>query len=143
MLGRMNFELEDSEIAAVSLHNGALQIRFSAARVHGGDRAGAGEGLWQPLLLICKHIAPTDKAPQADLAPILAAVGRVRQAQLHIAGQRLRRLPLPLSLSLPFASDAGFVLELEMGDGLFCRIKGQGLELQALPGRSSVDSYQC
>ena len=137
MLGRMNFEFEDSEIAAVSLHNGALQIRFSAARVHDGDRAGAGEGLWQPLLLICERVAPTDKAPGADLTPILAAVGRVRQAQLQIAGQRLRRLPLP------FASDAGFVLELEMGDGLFCRLKGQGLALQALPSRSSVDSYQC
>lgn len=137
MLGRMNFEFEDSEIAAVSLHNGALQIRFSAARVHDGDRAGAGEGLWQPLLLICERVAPAEKAPGADLIPILAAVGRVRQAQLHIAGQRLRRLPLP------FASDAGFVLELEMGDGLFCRLKGQGLALQALPSRSSVDSYQC
>ncbi len=137
MLGRMNFEFEDSEIAAVSLHNGALQIRFSAARVHDGDRAGAGEGLWQPLLLICERVAPTDKALGADLTPILAAVGRVRQAQLQIAGQRLRRLPLP------FASDAGFVLELEMGDGLFCRLKGQGLALQALPSRSSVDSYQC
>ncbi|WP_304350577.1 hypothetical protein [Comamonas testosteroni] len=133
----MNFEFEDSEIAAVSLHNGALQIRFSAARVHDGDRAGAGEGLWQPLLLICERVAPTDKALGADLTPILAAVGRVRQAQLQIAGQRLRRLPLP------FASDAGFVLELEMGDGLFCRLKGQGLALQALPSRSSVDSYQC
>jgi hypothetical protein len=44
MLGRMNFEFEDSEIAAISLQNGALQIRFSAARVHDGDRAGAGEG---------------------------------------------------------------------------------------------------
>jgi hypothetical protein len=54
-------------------------------------------------------------------------VGRVRQAQLHIAGQRLRSLPLP------FASDAGFVLELEMGDGLFCRLKGQGLALQLCP----------
>lgn len=137
MLGRMNFELEDSEIAAVSLHNGALQIRFSAARVHDGDRAGAGEGLWQPLLLICERVASTEKAPGADLTPILAAVGRVRQAQLHIAGQRLHRLPLP------FASDAGFVLELEMGDGLFCRLKGQGLALQALPSRSSVGSYQC
>lgn len=137
MLGRMNFEFEDSEVAAISLHSGALQIRFSAARVHDSDRAGAGEGLWQPLLLICKHIAQTEKAPEADLTRVLAAVGRVRQAQLHIAGQRLRRLPLP------FASDAGFVLELEVGDGLFCRLKGQGLELQALPGRSSVDSYQC
>jgi len=137
MLGRMNFEFEDSEIAAIGLQDGALQIRFSAARVLDGDRARAGEGLWQPLLLICKHIAQTDKAPEADLTPILAAVGRVRQAQLHVAGQRLRRLPLP------FASDAGFVLELEMGDGLFFRLKGQGLALQALSSQSPVDSYQC
>nr|WP_279090939.1 hypothetical protein [Comamonas thiooxydans] len=71
------------------------------------------------------------------MTPILAAVGRVRQAQLHIAGQRLRSLPLP------FVSDADFVLELEMGSGLFCRLNGQGLELQPLPGRSSTDSYQC
>lgn len=137
MLGRMNFEFEDSEIAAISLQGGVLQIRFSAARLYDGDRAGAGEGLWQPVLLICKQTAQAEKVLEADLARILAAVGRVRQAQLHIAGQRLRSLPLP------FASDAGFVLELEMGDGLFCRLKGQGLELQALPGRSSVDSYQC
>ena len=137
MLGRMNFELEDSEVAAISLQNGALQIRFSAARVLDGDRAGAGEGLWQPLLLICRRIAHTDKASEADLTLVLAAAGRVRQAQLHIAGQRLRGLPLP------FASDADFVLELEMGDGLFCRLKGQGLALQALPSQSPVDSYQC
>ncbi|EED65765.1 hypothetical protein CtesDRAFT_PD0711 [Comamonas testosteroni KF-1] len=137
MLGRMNFEFEDSEVAAISLQDGALQIRFSAARVHDGERVGTGEGLWQPLLLICKHIAQTDEALEADLNPILAALGRVRQAQLHVAGQRLHRLPLP------FASDAGFVLELEMGDGLFCRLKGRGLALQALPSQSSVDSYQC
>ena len=137
MLGPMNFEFEDSEAAAISLQNGALQIRFSAARVLDGDRAGAGEGLWQPMLLICKQTAQADKVPEADLARILAAVGRVRQAQLHIAGQRLRSLPLP------FVSDADFVLELEMGSGLFCRLNGQGLELQPLPGRSSTDSYQC
>lgn len=137
MLGRMNFEFEDSEIAAISLQDGALQIRFSAARLYDGDRAGAGEGLWQPVLLICKQTAQTDKKSEADLTRVLAVVGRVRQAQLHIAGQRLRSLPLP------FASDAGFVLELEMGDGLFCRLHGQGLELQALPGRASTDSYQC
>ncbi|KGG89531.1 hypothetical protein P609_03790 [Comamonas thiooxydans] len=137
MLGPMNFEFEDSEVAAISLQNGALQIRFSAARLYDGDRTGAGEGLWQPLLLICKHIALTEEASEADLTPILAAVGRVRQAQLHIAGQRLRSLPLP------FVSDADFVLELEMGSGLFCRLKGQGLALQALPSQSSVDSYQC
>ncbi|MBS3019030.1 hypothetical protein DJFAAGMI_01769 [Comamonas sp. PE63] len=137
MLGHMNFEFEDSEIAAISLQNGALQIRFSAARVHDGERTGAGQGLWQPLLLICEQIAKSNKGLEADLTPIMAAVGRVRQTQLHIAGQRLRRLPLP------FASDAGFVLELEMGDGLWCRLKGQGLALQALPSQSSVDSYQC
>jgi len=137
MLGRMNFEFEDSEIAAISLQSGVLQIRFSAAHLLDGDRAGAGEGLWQPVLLICKQTAQTDKESDADLTRILAAAGRVRQAQLHIAGQRLRSLPLP------FDSDAGFVLELEMGDGLFCRLKGQGLALQALPGRSSTDSYQC
>ena len=137
MLGRMNFEFEDSEIAAVSLQNGALQIRFSAARVLDGDRAGAGEGLWQPLLLICKQISQTDKASEADLTPILAAVGRVRQAQLHIAGQRLRSLPLP------FVSDADFVLELEMGSGLFCSLQGRGLELRAPARQCSVGSYQC
>ena len=137
MLGRMNFEFEDSEIAAVSLQNGALQIRFSAARVLDGDRAGAGEGLWQPMLLICKQTAQADKVPEADLARILAAVGRVRQAQLHIAGQRLRSLPLP------FVSDADFVLELEMGSGLFCSLQGRGLELRAPARQCSVGSYQC
>lgn len=137
MLGPMNFEFEDSEVAAISLQDGALQIRFSAARLYDGDRAGAGEGLWQPLLLICKHIALTEEASEADLTPILAAVGRVRQAQLHIAGQRLRSLPLP------FVSDADFVLELEMGSGLFCRLQGRGLELRAQASQCSVDSYQC
>ena len=137
MLGPMNFEFEDSEVAAISLQNGALQIRFSAARVLDGVRAGAGEGLWQPMLLICKQTAQADKVPEADLARILAAVGRVRQAQLHIAGQRLRSLPLP------FVSDADFVLELEMGSGLFCRLQGRGLELRAPASQCSVDSYQC
>ena len=137
MLGPMNFEFEDSEVAAISLQDGALQIRFSAARLYDGDRAGAGEGLWQPLLLICKHIALTEEASEADLTPILAAVGRVRQAQLHIAGQRLRSLPLP------FVSDADFVLELEMGSGLFCSLQGRGLELRAPASQCSVGSYQC
>ncbi|GEQ73108.1 hypothetical protein CTTA_0113 [Comamonas testosteroni] len=137
MLGRMNFEFEDSEVAAISLQNGALQIRFSAARVHDGDRTGAGEGLWQPLLLICKQIAQAEKGLEADLTPILVAVGSVRQAQLHIAGQRLRSLPLP------FVSDADFVLELEMGNGLFCSLQGRGLELRAPASQCSVGSYQC
>ena len=137
MLGPMNFEFEDSEIAAISLQSGVLQIRFSAARLYDGDRAGAGEGLWQPVLLICKPTAQTDKESDADLTRILAAAGRVRQAQLHIAGQRLRSLPLP------FVSDADFALELEMGSGLFCSLQGRGLELRAPARQCSVGSYQC
>lgn len=137
MLGRMIFEFEDSEVAAVTQQGDALQMRFSAARLYDSGRTGAGEGLWQPLLLICKQLAQTEKALEADLTLILSAVGRVQHAQLHIAGQRLRNLPMP------FDSDAVFTLELEFSGGLFCQLNGQGLELRELPSQCSVGSYQC
>lgn len=137
MLGRMIFELEDSEVAQVSLEGDGLQVRFSAARLYDAERTGAGEGVWQPLLLICKRLAQVDKGLEVDLTEILSAVGRVQHAQLQIAGQRLRSLPLP------FDSDANFALELEFAGGLLCRLKCQGLELRAMPSQCAVGSYQC
>ena len=137
MLGRMIFEFEDSEVAEVTLHGDALHIRFSAARLYDAGRTGAGEGLWQPLLLICKQVADANKAPEPHFAEILTAIGRVQQAQLMLDGQRLRSLPMP------FESDAAFALELEFASGLFCELKGKGLELRSLLSQCSVDSYQC
>lgn len=137
MLGHMIFELEDSEVAQVSLEGGGLQVRFAAARLYEAERTGAGEGLWQPLLLICNRLAQADKGREADLTEILSAVGRVQHAQLQIAGQRLRSLPLP------FDSDADFALELEFAGGLLCRLKGQGLEVRDFPSQCAVGSYQC
>ena len=137
MLGHMIFEFEDSEVAEVTQQGDALHIRFSAARLYDAGRTGAGEGLWQPLLLICKQVAHANKAPEPHFAEILTAIGRVRRAQLLLAGQRLRSLPMP------FESDAVFALELEFASGLFCELKGQGLELRSLLNQCSVDSYQC
>ena len=137
MLGRMIFEFEDSEVAEVTLHGDALHIRFSAARLYDAGRTGAGEGLWQPLLLICKQVAHTNKAPEPHFAEILTAMGRVQQAQLLLDGQRLCGLPMP------FESDAVFMLELEFAGGLLCELKGEGLELRSLLSQCSVGSYQC
>lgn len=137
MLGRMIFEFEDSEVAEITQQGEALQIRFSAARLYDGDRTGAGEGRWQPLLLICKRVVNADKGIEAELAEILAGVGRVQRAQLLIDGLRLRSLPMP------FDSNADFVLELEFAGGLLGQIKGQGLELRAMPSQCAVGSYQC
>ena len=141
MLGRMIFEFEDSEVAEVTQQGDALHIRFSAARLYDAGRTGAGEGLWQPLLLICKQVAHANKAPEPHLTEILTAIGRVQRAQLLLeglpAGQRLRSLPMP------FESDAVFALELEFAGGLFCELKGKGLELGSPLSQCSVDSYQC
>lgn len=137
MLGRMIFEFEDSEVAEITQQGGALQIRFSAARLYDGDRTGAGEGRWQPLLLICKRTVHMDKGIEPVFYEILTAIGRVQRAQLHIDGQRMRSLPMP------FDSDADFVFELEFAGGLLDQIKGQGLELRAMPGQCAVGSYQC
>ena len=94
MLGRMIFEFEDSEVAEVTQQGDALHIRFSAARLYDAGRTGAGEGLWQPLLLICKQVAHANKAPEPHLTEILTAIGRVQRAELLLeglpAGQRLR-----------------------------------------------------
>lgn len=133
----MIFEFEDSEVAQISLEGDALQIRFSAARLYEGARTGAGEGLWQPLLLICKQLAHEGKGLESNLAEILSASGRVERAQLHIDGQRLRSLPLP------FDSATGFALELEFAGGLLGQVKGQGLELRVMPSQCAVGSYQC
>ena len=141
MLGCMIFEFEDSEVAEVTQQGDALHIRFSAARLYDAGRTGAGEGLWQPLLLICKQVAYANKAPEPHLTEILTAIGRVQRAELLLeglpAGQRLRSLPMP------FESDAVFALELEFASGLFCELKGKGLELRSLLSQCSVDSYQC
>ena len=137
MLGRMIFEFEDSEVAEVTLHGDALHIRFSAARLYDAGRTGAGQGLWQPLLLICKQVAHANKAPEPPFAEILTAIGRVHWAELLLGSQRLRSLPMP------FESDAAFALELEFAGGLFCELKGKGLELRSLLSQCSVDSYQC
>ena len=123
MLGRMIFEFEDSEVAEDT------------------GRSGAGEGLWQPLLLIFKQVAHVNKAPEPHLTEILTAIGRVHRAELLLdglpAGQRLRSLPMP------FESDAVFALELEFASGPFCELRGKGLELRSLLSQCSVDSYQC
>ena len=137
MLGRMIFEFEDSEVAEVTQQGDALHIRFSAARLYDGERTGAGEGLWQPLLLICKRLAHANKEPEPVFTEILNAIGRVQRAQLVLEGQRLRSLPMP------FASDGYFALELEFAGGLLCELKGQGLELRSLLSQCSVGSYQC
>ena len=141
MLGRMIFEFEDSEVAEVTQQGDALHIRFSAARLYDAGRTGAGQGLWQPLLLICKQVAHANKAPEPHFAEILTAIGRVQRAELLLeglpAGQRLRSLPMP------FESDAAFALELEFAGGLFCELKGKGLELRSLLSQCAVDSYQC
>ena len=141
MLGRMIFEFEDSEVAEVTQQGDALHIRFSAARLYDAGRTGAGQGLWQPLLLICKQVAHANKALEPHLTEILTAIGRVQRAELLLeglpAGQRLRSLPMP------FESDAAFALELEFAGGLFCELKGKGLELRSLLSQCSVDSYQC
>ena len=137
MLGCMIFEFEDSEVAEVMQQGDALHIRFSAARLYDAGRTGAGEGLWQPLLLICKQVADANKAPEPHFAEILTAIGRVQQAQLMLDGQRLRGLPMPLE------SDAVFTLELEFAGGLLCELKGEGLELRSLLSQCSVGSYQC
>lgn len=133
----MIFEFEDSEVAEVTQQDDALHIRFSAARLYDGDRVGAGEGQWQPLLLICKQVVNVNKGLEPDLTQILSAIGRVQRAQLLLAGQRLRSLPMP------FARDGDFALELEFAGGLLCELKGQGLELRSLHSQCSVDSYQC
>ena len=137
MLGCMIFEFEDSEVAEVTQQGDALHIRFSAARLYDAGRTGAGEGLWQPLLLICKQVAHANKAPEPPFAEILTAIGRVHWAELLLGSQRLRSLPMP------FESDAAFALELEFAGGLFCELKGKGLELRSLLSQCSVDSYQC
>lgn len=141
MLGRMIFEFEDSEVAEVTHQGDALHIRFSAARLYDTGRTGAGEGLWQPLLLICKRVAHANKEPEPHLTEILTTIGRVQRAELLLEGlptsQRLRSLPMP------FESDASFALELEFAGGLFCELNGKGLELRSLLSQCSVDSYQC
>lgn len=137
MLGRMIFEFEDSEVAEVTQQGDALQIRFSAARLYDTGRSGAGEGLWQPLLLIFKQVAHVNKAPEPHLTEILTAIGRVHRAELLLGSQRLRSLPMP------FESDAVFTLGLEFAGGLFCELKGKGLELRSLLSQCAVDSYQC
>lgn len=137
MLGCMIFEFEDSEVAEVMPHGDALQIRFSAARLYDGDRTGAGQGLWQPLLLICKRVAHANKALEPVFTEILTAIGRVQRAHFLLGGQSLRSLPIP------FTSDAAFALELEFAGGLLCELKGQGLELRSLLSQCSVESYQC
>ena len=86
MLGRMYFEFEDSEVAQISLQGGALQIRFSAARLYEGQTTGAGNGLWQPLLLICKQAASDNQWLAPDLTQILSAMGRVQWAQPYAPG---------------------------------------------------------
>ena len=137
MLGRMIFEFEDSEVAEVTQQGDALHIRFSAARLYDAGRTGAGQGLWQPLLLICKQVAHANKALEPHLTEILTAIGRVQRAELLLGSQRLRSLPMP------FESDAAFALELEFAGGPFCELKGKGLELRSLLSQCSVDSYQC
>ena len=137
MLGHMIFEFEDSEVAEVTQQGDALHIRFSAARLYDAGRTGAGQGLWQPLLLICKQVAHANKAPEPHFSEILTAIGRVQRAQLMLNGQRLHSLPMP------FESDAVFALELEFAGGPFCELKGKGLELHSLLSQGSVDSYQC
>lgn len=137
MLGRMYFEFEDSEVAQISLQGGALQIRFSAARLYEGQTTGAGNGLWQPLLLICKQAASDNQWLAPDLTQILSAMGRVQWAQLQMDGARVRGLPMP------FETDARFALALEFAGGLAFELKGRGMALQAMPDQCSVGSYQC
>lgn len=137
MLGRMYFEFEDSEVAQISLQQGALQIRFSAARLYEGQTSGAGNGLWQPLLLICKQSVSSNHWLAQDLTDISSAMGRVQWAQLQIDGVRVCGLPMP------FDTDASFALGLEFAGGLGFEIKGRGMALQAMPGQCSVGSYQC
>ena len=137
MLGRMYFEFEDSEVGQISLQDGALQIRFSAARLYDGQSTGAGNGLWQALLLICKQPASENQWLEPDLTQILSAMGRVQWAQLQIDGARVGGLPMP------FDTDASFALALEFAGGLGFELKGRGMALQAVPDQCSVSSYQC
>ncbi|MEX8191539.1 hypothetical protein [Comamonas guangdongensis] len=129
----MRFEFEDSEVAEIRRLGDALLIRFSAARLYEGDGRGAGAGWWQPALLICKQVVQI--GPGLDA--VLAAAGRLQQARLQLAGQSLRRLPMP------FASDAGFALELEFAAGPSCSLQGQGLELSSPDAQCAVESFQC
>lgn len=133
MLTAMMFELEDSEIAQIHRQGEDLHIRFSAARLVEGGKSGAGEGLWQPMLLICKQMVLVGSGLEA----VLAVFGRLRDGQVQIQGQRLRSLPLA------FDSEAAYALELDFTDGSRCRIAGRGLQLQPESRQSSVQSFQC
>ncbi|MEG0675246.1 MAG: hypothetical protein RR473_01185 [Comamonas sp.] len=129
----MMFEFEDSEVAQIQRHGEALQIRFSAARLVEGGKNGAGEGLWQPMLLICKHVA----LDGAGFEAVLASIGRLRYGQLEIQGQRLRSLPST------FESEAAYALELDFANGSRCLLQGRGLRLQLTSQQCSVQSFQC
>ena len=138
----MIFEVEDSEVASIELLDSALHIRFSAGRVLEGHKNGAGEGGWQPALLICKQIALDGKALEA----ILTAMGRLSFGQLQWLdeqshqsikdGQRLRTLPIPLQSEQPLLLDLGFA------SGQQFQLRGAGLSLQLL-AKKGVESFQC
>lgn len=129
----MWFAFEDSEVAEIRLQGDTLHIRFSAARLLDEGKSGAGEGLWQPMLLICKHVA----LDVIGLEAVLASIGGLRSGQLQQAGQRLRRLPVP------FESDASYALELDFANGRSCQLQGRGLQLQPISQQCTVPSFQC
>lgn len=133
MLAAMMLEFEDSEVAQIQRQGEDLQIRFSAARLVEGGKHGAGEGLWQPMLLICEHVV----IDGAGLEVVLTSIGRLRYGQLEIQGQRLRSLPSA------FESEAAYALELDFANGSRCLLQGRGLRLQPTGQQCSVPSFQC
>lgn len=130
----MQFEFEDSEVAALQLQGAAWQLRLSAARVfEGATRAGkgTGEGGWAALEL--SGVLPAGQA--AVDAP--ACMGRLQAGCVRLNGQRLASLPVP------WRSEAPLLLELEFAHGAVLQLHSQGLTLERVPGRCAVDAFQC
>lgn len=135
MLAAMECEFADAEVAACTLQEGMLTVRFSAVRVHDRASSTAHDAVqWIPLQLVAQGAEPA-----LDHDATATPWGRVHDGLVRWAEDGARQRGFPV----PWHSDCPATLELEWAQGGQSSWTVRSLQLQALPGQCAVGAYQC
>ena len=124
----LHLDLQESQLSAAWVAGADLRVALSAAHVfcaaghwaQAPEETEETEGYLAPVLLMFRQAR--------WLGELTLSMGRLAEGEVWVAGQRLRRLPLP------FASGAPVRARLALANGVVLEIEAEALEC-SLDGR--------